>query len=64
VKQLKNRYSDPTAFKRFVIGVDRSRMKLYDVEQTAQDGLADAGKQDNQPQQNKFKKKDFSGFKI
>ena len=64
VKQLKNRYSDPTAFKRFVIGVDRSRMKLYDVEQTAQDGLADAGKQDNQPQQNKFKKKDFSGFKV
>jgi len=64
VKQLKNRYSDPTAFKRFVIGVDRSRMKLYDVEQTAQDGLVDAGKQDNQPQQNKFKKKDFSGFKI
>jgi len=64
VKQLKNRYSDPTAFKRFVIGVDRSRMKLYDVEQTAQDGLADAGKQDNQSQQNKFKKKDFSGFKV
>jgi len=64
VKQLKNRYSDPTAFKRFVIGVDRSRMKLYDVEQTAQDGLADAGRQDNQPQQNKFKKKDFSGFKV
>jgi replicative DNA helicase len=64
VKQLKNRYSDPTAFKRFVIGVDRSKMKLYDVEQTAQDGLADAGRQDNQPQQNKFKKKDFSGFKV
>jgi replicative DNA helicase len=64
VKQLKNRYSDPTAHKRFVIGVDRSRMKLYDVEQTAQDGLADAGKQEQQPKQNNFKKKDFSGFKV
>ena len=63
VKQLKNRYSDPTAFKRFVIGVDRSKMKLYDVEQTAQDGLADAGKQE-QPKQSNFKKKDFSGFKV
>ena len=64
VKQLKNRYSDPTSHKRFVIGVDRSRMKLYDVEQTAQDGLADAGKQEQQPKQNNFKKKDFSGFKV
>ena len=33
VKQLKNRYNDPTIFKRFVIGIDRSRMKLYDCEQ-------------------------------
>ena len=39
VKQLKNRYNDPTIFKRFVIGVDRSRMKLYDVEQEAQEEL-------------------------
>lgn len=37
VKQLKNRYSDPTQNKRFVIGVDKSRMKFYDVEDTAQD---------------------------
>ena len=36
VKQLKNRYNDPTTYKRFVIGVDRSRMKLYDVEESAQ----------------------------
>ena len=36
VKQLKNRYNDPTKYKRFVIGVDRSRMKLYDVEESAQ----------------------------
>ena len=39
VKQLKNRYNDPTIFKRFVIGVDRSRMKLYDCEQEAQEEL-------------------------
>jgi replicative DNA helicase len=36
VKQLKNRYNDPTMHKRFVIGVDRSKMKLYDVEQEQQ----------------------------
>tara|TARA_B100000123_G_scaffold24006_1_gene16553 strand:+ start:566 stop:1741 length:1176 start_codon:yes stop_codon:yes gene_type:complete len=42
VKQLKNRYNDPTIFKRFVIGVDRSRMKLYDVEQEAQEELIDS----------------------
>ena len=42
VKQLKTRYNDPTIFKRFVIGVDRSRMKLYDVEQEAQEELIDS----------------------
>ena len=41
VKQLKNRYNDPTIFKRFVIGIDRARMKLYDVEQEAQEELVD-----------------------
>jgi len=41
VKQLKNRYNDPTLFKRFVIGVDRAKMRLYDVEQTAQDDIVD-----------------------
>ena len=39
VKQLKNRYNDPTMNKRFAIGVDRSRMKLYDVEQSAQNDI-------------------------
>ena len=42
VKQLKNRYYDPTLNKRFCIGIDRSKMRLYDVEE-AQDGLVDAG---------------------
>jgi hypothetical protein len=36
VKQLKNRYNDPSANKRFIIGVDRAKMKLYDVEDSAQ----------------------------
>lgn len=43
VKQLKNRYNDPSAYRRFVIGVDRSKMKLYDVEQSGQDDLLDTG---------------------
>ena len=36
IKQLKNRYNDPTKYKRFVVGIDRARMKLYDVEESAQ----------------------------
>ena len=43
VKQLKNRYNDPSFYKRFVIGIDRSKMKLYDVEVSAQSGISDAG---------------------
>ena len=43
VKQLKNRYNDPTVNKRFVIGVDRAKMRLYDLEQSAQKGLTDSG---------------------
>jgi len=43
VKQLKNRYADPGYYKRFVIGVDRSRMKLYDVEESAQKDISDSG---------------------
>ena len=43
VKQLKNRYNDPTYHKRFVLGVDRSKMRLYDCEQSAQDELVDIG---------------------
>jgi hypothetical protein len=57
VKQLKNRYSDPNYYKRFVIGVDRSKMKLYDVETSAQIGLSDSGqREDDSPA---FDKSDF-----
>lgn len=48
VKQLKNRYNDPSYYKRFVIGVDRSKMKLYDVEISAQNNIANSG-QDDKP---------------
>lgn len=41
VKQLKNRYSDPAFHRRFVIGVDKSKMRLYDVEQAAQSDIVD-----------------------
>jgi len=46
VKQLKNRYNDPSMFKRFVVGVDRAKMKLYDVEQSGQDDLLDTSVMD------------------
>src|SRR6056300_687092 len=43
VKQLKNRYNDPTIFKRFVVGIDRAKMRLYDCEQSAQNDILDSG---------------------
>lgn len=49
VKQLKNRYNDPSYYKRFVIGVDRARMKLYDVEESAQKNISDSGQEDSGP---------------
>jgi replicative DNA helicase len=70
VKQLKNRYSDPNAFKRFVVGVDRSKMRLYDVEDSAQTGITDSG-QDEDPgpintfgnREGKFNR-NFGGLKV
>jgi replicative DNA helicase len=45
VKQLKNRYSDPNTFKRFVVGIDRGKMKLFDAEADAQTNIADSGQE-------------------
>jgi len=56
VKQLKNRYSDPTTNKRFVIGVDRAKMRLYDAEESAQTNISDSGQEDDAPI---FDKSDF-----
>lgn len=47
VKQLKNRYNDPGQNKRFIVGIDRSKMKLYDVELNEQTDLVDSGQQDD-----------------
>lgn len=47
VKQLKNRYSSPDTNKRFVVGIDRAKMKLYDVEQSAQNHIHDSGQVEN-----------------
>jgi replicative DNA helicase len=66
VKQLKNRYNDPTKYKRFVIGVDRSRMKLYDVEESAQSDIMSDMTPEAGPI-NTFgdrESKDFTEFKI
>jgi archaellum biogenesis ATPase FlaH len=64
VKQLKNRYADPEMYKRFVIGVDKSRMKLYDAEQSAQDDLVnDAVAPDTAFGQKASKKPSFDDFK-
>ena len=46
IKQLKNRYNDPTLYKRFVVGIDRTKMRLYDVEQSAQKDILDSGKEE------------------
>ena len=45
VKQLKNRYNDPTMNKRFCVGIDRAKMRLYDVEESAQEDLQDSGQE-------------------
>jgi replicative DNA helicase len=64
VKQLKNRYNDPTYYKRFTLGVDRAKMRLYDVEQVAQQGIADAGHQKIGAHNKIQHKKSFEGFKV
>lgn len=70
VKQLKNRYADPTKYKRFAVGVDRSKMRVYDVEQSGQENISDSGqpaqqipsfKRPTPPTQNKNK---FDGYKV
>ena len=63
VKQLKNRYNDINMFKRFVIGVDRSKMRLYDCEQSAQDDILDNGRDEEYDPEEK-PKKSFEGFKF
>ena len=62
VKQLKNRYNDPTVNKRFVVGIDRAKMRLYDVKVSEQNDLVDSGQEDfTEPV---FDNTDFGGFKV
>lgn len=66
VKQLKNRYNDPTYKKRFVVGVDRAKMRLYDVEESAQTLTDDIPVFDksNSGKSIKTERKDYSDFKV
>jgi len=64
VKQLKNRYNDLNMFKRFCIGVDRAKMRLYDCEQSAQDDILDNGKDEEYSFEEDKPKKSFEGFKF
>ena len=62
VKQLKNRYNDPTVNKRFVVGIDRAKMRLFDVKVSEQNDLVDSGQEDfTEPV---FDNTDFGGFKV
>jgi replicative DNA helicase len=65
VKQLKNRYNDPTIYKRFIVGIDRAKMRLYDCEQTAQKDILDSGQDDEyNSYEEKKPKKSFEGFNF
>jgi replicative DNA helicase len=65
VKQLKNRYNDPTVNKRFVVGIDRAKMRLYDCEQSAQDNILDSGKEEEYDYEEDTKKTNkFASLKF
>ena len=64
VKQLKNRYNDPTVRKRFVVGIDRAKMRLYDCEQNAQQDMVDNGSSKDYNDKEENVKKSFEGFKF
>jgi len=64
VKQLKNRYNDAATNKRFVVGIDRAKMRLYDCEQAAQEDIIDNGQEEEYNNEEKKPKKSFDGFKF
>ena len=55
---------DPTIFKRFVVGIDRAKMRLYDVEQKAQEDIVDSGREEEYNDEDKKPKKSFAEFKF
>jgi len=64
IKQLKNRYNDPTQHKRFVIGVDRSKMRLYDVEESQQNLMDDTPVFDKTNSGERLSQEKFGDFKL
>ena len=64
VKQLKNRYNDLNVHKRFVVGIDRAKMRLYDCEQTAQHDILDNRAEEEYNNDEDKPKKSFEGFKF
>ena len=64
VKQLKNRYNDPTMHKRFVVGIDRAKMRLFDVEETEQTLVDDTPVFDNSPSGDRLSAEKFGDFKL
>jgi len=64
VKQLKNRYNDPTYNKRFVVGIDRPKMRLYDCEQEAQDDILDTSVDSNTITPAKVSQAKFNDWKF
>ena len=64
VKQLKNRYNDLSVYKRFVLGIDRAKMRLYDCEQSAQNDILDSGQDEEYNYEEAKPKKSFEGFKF
>lgn len=63
IKQLKNRYNDPSYYKKFVVGIDRNKMRIFDVENSAQEGIVSES-QSSVPSYTPKQKKDTSGFKF
>ena len=64
VKQLKNRYNDPTIHKRFIVGIDRAKMRLFDCEQSAQQDMLESKDEEYEPQDDTPKVNKFGGFKF
>lgn len=74
IKQLKNRYADPATNRRFVVGIDRSKMKLFDLDESAQRGIINMPEKTDEDEEtgefksfrermtDKFKKRDFADW--
>lgn len=64
IKQLKNRFGDPNLYKRFVVGIDRSKMRLYNLDKSSQKDISDKGRQDEVTYGRSVKPRDFADLKF